>query len=70
MREGPIAPDEKGSKTLIVYVEGSFFRYYELYKEHLYELKDGDLLVYCREQVSGEEWLTARFRNWNYFTVD
>jgi len=70
MKERPLEGDEKGAKTLIVYVDGSFFRYYDLYKEHLYELKDGDLLVYTRDLVTGDEALTACFRHWNYFTID
>jgi len=58
------------ARTLIVYVNDSHYKYYNLFVDHLYEISDSNLIVYSRDSSSGEEKTIACFRTWDYFIID
>lgn len=59
------------SKTLIIYVNDSYYKYYDLFQQHLYEISDKKVLtVYTRDQRTGEESVKAMFRTWEYLIIE
>lgn len=59
------------SKTLIIYHNDSFSRYYDLYQLCTYDINSyGHLSVYARDRVTGDDPLVAYFRNWDYFIIE
>lgn len=59
------------SKTLIIYVNDSYYKYYELFQQHLYEINDKNVLtVYTRDHRTGDESVKAMFRTWEYFVIE
>ncbi len=58
------------SKTLIVYIKDSHYKYYDLFISHLYEVKENHVIVYSRDPETGEERVKARFAIWDYFIIE
>ena len=58
-------------KTLIIYVQDSYYKYFDLFNQHLYEIDDKKVLtVYNRDLRTGEEMVKAKFNVWNYFIIE
>lgn len=58
-------------KTLVIYVRESYYKYYRLFVEHLYEIDENNILtVYTRNTRTGHEAERAKFRNWDYLIID
>ena len=58
-------------KTLKIYTPSTFITYINLHQYHLYEIDDkNNLIVWERNDYTGEENLVATFRNWDYFTIE
>jgi hypothetical protein len=63
--------NDEPSKTLIIYIKDSHYKYYDLYSLHLFNVDgDGFLSVLARDPSTGEESSVACFRNWDYFIID
>ena len=59
------------SKELIVYIDGSYYKYHNLYVDHLHEITEkGHLIVYERDSHTGEEAIKAEFREWSYYIIE
>jgi len=58
-------------KILTVYEKNSFYRYQDVYVSHEFEITDqNNLIVYKRDDITGESNLLAHFKNWDYFTIE
>lgn len=63
--------DDNYSKTLIIYIGDSHYKYYDLYIEHVYEITTTKtLIVYKRDRHSGEETICSHFNTWDYFIIE
>lgn len=57
-------------KKLKVYAYNSHFTYEDLYVRHTYKFTAGEpLIIYDRDEVTGEEHIHAVFREWDYFKI-
>jgi len=56
-------------KTLKVYCGDSYFIYHDLYSLHLFEIGEA-LQVFKIDKVTGQEHLTACFKNWDYLLIE
>lgn len=63
---------EDYTKTLIIYSADSCYKYFDLFKFHLYVIDEstGHLIVYSRDECSGDESLVARFKKWDHFIIE
>ena len=59
-----------GTKTLIVYIKDSHYKFYDLFNERVYTVEDGDIIVYRINEITGEESIVARFKTWDYFIIE
>ena len=57
-------------KSLHVYTHDSHYQYHGLYQKYLFEVQDTMLVVYERDDITGEETVKAQFRTWEYFIVE
>lgn len=58
-------------RILVVYWEGSYQKFADLYRLYLFEIDEKNILkVYKIDQVTHEEHLIAAFRTWNYFLIE
>jgi len=62
---------EEFTRTLIIYQKDSYYRYYDLYLDNLYEIdSNNNLKIYNRCRTSGKETLRACFKTWDYFVIE
>lgn len=58
-------------KTLVVYIQESYYKYPEIYSKRIYEITKSNLLkIYQLDEITGEEQLDACFREWTYFIIE
>ncbi len=58
-------------KTLTVYIKDSFHKYPDLYKFNRFEINEyKELVVHQTDMITGEEYLVAQFRTWDYFLIE
>lgn len=58
------------SKTLIVYVLDSHYKFYGLYKERIFIVEDGMLSVFKIDDITGQESNIAQFKTWDYYLIE
>jgi hypothetical protein len=59
------------TKTLVVYLKGSYFKYYDIFVDNLYEIDSkNNLNIYERCHQTGKETLKAAFKSWDYFIIE
>lgn len=58
-------------KTIIIYIKDSFYKYAGIYEDFQFNIDDlYHLEIFKRNKFTGEEFLVATFRNWDYFKIE
>jgi|TARA_R100000501_G_C2611056_1_gene105657 hypothetical protein len=61
----------QATKSIVVYYKDSYYRYDGIFIDCMYQVQEsGDLVVYHRDRVTGDETVAAWFRKWDYFLIE
>lgn len=57
-------------KTLVVYINDSYYKFDDLFSSKIYSIIDNQLTVMQISKIDGSEHIIACFRNWDYFVIE